>query len=97
LAFMQALTLFSVTTAALSQAGLPFRSLEDLRQGSALYHDFTNRLLRERGYEAPLLSAQEAGGRLAEIASEHDFTLYEYFQTDIAGHSQDYEKMPRGD
>jgi len=82
----------SVTTAALSQAGLPFRSLEDLRRGSALYHDFTNRLLRERGYEAPLLSAQEAGGRLAEIASEHDFTLYEYFQTDIAGHSQDMRR-----
>lgn len=82
----------SVTTVAVSQAGIPFRSLEDLIEGRALYQDFTNRVLQERGYEVPLLTPQEAGRRLASIASGHDFTLYEYFQTDIAGHSQEMER-----
>jgi len=82
----------SVTTVAVSQAGLPFRSLEDLIEGRALYQDFTNRILQDRGYEVPLLTPQEAGRRLASIASGYDFTLYEYFQTDIAGHSQEMEK-----
>jgi len=85
----------SVTTAALSQAGLPFRSLGDLREGRALYQDFTNRMLRERGYEVPLFSPEEAGRILAGIATQYDFTLYEYFQTDIAGHSQDMERCRR--
>lgn len=82
----------SVTTVAVSQAGLPFRTLEDLQEGKALYQDFTNRILRERGYQVPLLTPQEAGRRLASIASDYDFTLYEYFQTDIAGHSQEMER-----
>lgn len=85
----------SVTTAALSGAGLPFRSLDDLREGKALYQDFTNRILEERGYQVPLFSPQEAGRVLAEIATQYDFTLYEYFQTDIAGHSQDMERCRR--
>jgi arylsulfatase A-like enzyme len=82
----------SVTTVAVSQAGLPFRSLKDLIAGKALYQDFTNRILRDRGYEVPQLTPQEAGRRLASIASGYDFTLYEYFQTDIAGHSQEMER-----
>jgi hypothetical protein len=79
----------SVTTVAASQAGLPFRSLEDLSRGRALYQDFTNRILRERGYEVPSFTAEEAGKLLAHLAREYDFTLYEYFQTDVAAHTQD--------
>jgi bisphosphoglycerate-independent phosphoglycerate mutase (AlkP superfamily) len=44
----------------------------------------------EMGY--PLItpiSAQEAGRHLAEIARSNDFTLFEYWLTDHAGHSQD--------
>jgi hypothetical protein len=79
----------SITTAALSQSGLSFRSLEDLCQGQALCQDFTNRILQERGYAVPSFSPEEAGRILADLCREHDFTLYEYFQTDIAGHTQD--------
>ena len=85
----------SVTTVALSQTGLSFRSLEDLEKGKALYQDFTNRILREKGYEVPLMTPREAGKRLADVACYHDFTLYEYFQTDIAGHRQDMERCKR--
>ena len=82
----------SVSTVAVTQAGLRLRTVEDLARGDALFHDFTNRLLPERGCYLPPISPQEAGDRLAAIASAHAFTMYEHFLTDLAGHAQD---MPR--
>jgi len=82
----------SVTTVANEAAGLPFRTLEDLAAGRAVYHDFTNRYLSDHhGFNANMRTPQEAGKILARLASEHDFCLYEYFLTDVAGHSRDFE------
>ncbi len=78
----------SVTTVATQQAGLRFRTLEDLARGEAVFHDFTNSLLPERGYTLPLVSPRDAGLRLARLASQHAFTMYEHFLTDLAGHAQ---------
>jgi hypothetical protein len=82
----------SVTTVALRSAGVRLRSLADLATGEALYHDFTNRLLRGWGYPVPLLSPEEAAGRLAAITEAHDLTYYEYLETDVAGHAQDMDR-----
>jgi 2,3-bisphosphoglycerate-independent phosphoglycerate mutase len=79
----------SATTAAMQAAGMRFRDLEDLRQGRAVFQDFTNRMLIDRGEEVPLRTPLEAGRILAAIAREHQFTLYEYFITDKVGHLQD--------
>jgi hypothetical protein len=79
----------SVTTVAASKAGLRFRTLDDLARGEAVFHDFTNRLLPERGYRLPPIAPAEAGARLAAIARSHTFTMYEHFLTDLAGHAQD--------
>jgi hypothetical protein len=81
----------SVTSVAVSQARLPYRTLEDLARGEAVYHDFSNRRLIERGYVVPALSPEEAGARLARLADRHDFTMYEYFLTDVTGHARDME------
>jgi 2,3-bisphosphoglycerate-independent phosphoglycerate mutase len=81
--------LLSVSTVAVTQAGLRLRTLEDLAKGEALFHDFTNRLLPERGYYLPPITPGEAGARLAAIAEAHAFTMYEHFLTDLAGHAQD--------
>jgi 2,3-bisphosphoglycerate-independent phosphoglycerate mutase len=81
----------SATTAAVEAAGLPFRTLDDLRNGQALYQDFTNRMLIERGEDVTLRTANEAAEVLAAIANESRFTLYEYFITDKIGHAQDME------
>jgi hypothetical protein len=78
----------SVSTVATLRAGLRLRTLEDLIRGEAVYHDYTNRLLPERGCSAPLLSPGEAGRRLARLAGRHTFTMYEHFLTDKAGHAQ---------
>jgi 2,3-bisphosphoglycerate-independent phosphoglycerate mutase len=79
----------SATTAAVEAAGLRFRTVEDLRSGSAIFMDFTNRILRERGEDVPEQNEEEAAVVLARIAGENRFTLYEYFITDKVGHAQD--------
>jgi 2,3-bisphosphoglycerate-independent phosphoglycerate mutase len=79
----------SATTAAMQAAGMRFRDLDDLREGRAVFQEFTNRMLIERGEHVPPRSADEAGHILAELAREHRFTLYEYFITDKVGHNQD--------
>jgi hypothetical protein len=79
----------SVSTVAVSQAGCRLRTLDDLARGEAVFHDFTNRLLPERGYSLPLVTPREAGERLARLARSHAFTMYEHFLTDRAGHAQD--------
>jgi len=83
----------SVTTVATLRAGLRFRTLADLARGEALFHDFTNRLLPERGHCLPPITPREAGANLGRLAQTHMFTMYEHFLTDRAGHSQD---MTRG-
>ncbi len=81
----------SATTAAVEAAGLRFNVVDDLRAGRAVYHDFTNAMLIERGEAVSPRSPEEAGDILASIADNHSFTLYEYFITDKVGHSQDLE------
>ena len=81
----------SATTVAVEAAGLRFNTVEDLRAGRSVFHDFTNRLLAERGEEADERSPAEAAAVLARVAAAHRFTLYEHFLTDRAGHAQDPE------
>ncbi|HXT63437.1 MAG TPA: alkaline phosphatase family protein [Pyrinomonadaceae bacterium] len=81
----------SATTAAVEAAGLQFNTVEDLKAGRAIYQDFTNQMLIERGEEAELRTAEEAGDVLSSIVANHRFTLYEYFITDKVGHAQDRE------
>lgn len=81
----------SATTAAVEAAGLPFNTVEDLNAGRAVFMDFTNAILIERGEPVAPRSPEEAGTILARIAGEHRFTLYEYFITDKMGHAQDMD------
>ena len=82
----------SATTAAVEAAGMTFRNIADLKNDDAVFMDFTNRLLIERGVEVSVRTEEEAAEVLARIASEHRFTLYEYFITDKVGHEQDMPK-----
>jgi 2,3-bisphosphoglycerate-independent phosphoglycerate mutase len=80
----------SATTAAVEAAGLSFRTVTELKAGRAVYQDFTNALLIERGEEeVNPRTPNEAASVLARIVSENQFTLYEYFITDKVGHAQD--------
>ena len=79
----------AATTVAVEAAGLPFRTFEDLKDGRAVYHDFTNRFLIERGADVRQRTPEEAAAVLARLAAAHRFTLYEHFIADRAGHDRD--------
>lgn len=81
----------SATTAAVETAGLRFRTVPDLIAGRAVYQDFTNAMLIERGENVKPRTPAEAATVLARIVAENRFTLYEYFITDKVGHKQDME------
>ena len=81
----------SATTAAVEAAGLQFRTVDDVRNGAAVFMDYTNRILIERGEDVSVRSEGEAATVLARIVAENRFTLYEYFITDKVGHAQDMD------
>lgn len=75
--------------------GVRLRRLPDLLAGKGVYHDLTNTILKEMGVDVPIITPFKAGENLARVALEHDFTLYEVFQTDVKGHKQDWEESIR--
>ena len=79
----------SATSLATIASGAPFRTWEDLVEGRAVTHDLTHWRVRERGYDLPMRTPEEAGAIIASEASRYDFSLFEYFETDHAGHAQD--------
>lgn len=85
----------SATTCAMEAANLPFRRLSDLIGRKAVFHDFTNQTLIEKGFDIPIFSPSDAGKILAELTQTHRFTLYEHFLTDEIGHAQDFERAER--
>jgi hypothetical protein len=83
----------SVTTVATLAAFGGVRGKADLLANRAVYHDLTREKLRERGYTGPRITPEEAAEHLIGIANEHNFTLFEFFQTDHAGHSGHPERI----
>lgn len=81
----------SATTLAVEASEtVKFLTLKDMQNGKAVFMDFTNSVLRARGFDINLRSPAEAGKILADITQNHKFTLYEYFITDKIGHDQDF-------
>lgn len=72
--------------------GVVLRRIPELLAGKAVYQDMTNKILREQGLDIPLISPYAAGQNLGRLMLEYDFTLYEFFQTDVKGHKQRWEE-----
>ena len=85
----------SATTWSCRAADLPFRTLEDLLRERAVYQDITHDSMRARGFAVDARAPERAGEILATMAREFDCTLFEFFQTDRAGHAQDRDKAER--
>ncbi|NOZ57693.1 MAG: peptidase [Calditrichaeota bacterium] len=85
------LRFLSVTTIACLSAGLSCFPLEAVREEKAIYHEFTNRELRQKGFDLPLWTPEKAGQVLASLSAKYDLCLYEFFRTDHAGHSADLD------
>lgn len=82
--------LFSSIPLAVTNAGLELFKQDDLFAGRALSADFTGEGWRTMLAlpETPLLTPPQAGRRLASLASGFDFSLFEYWASDYAGHKQ---------
>lgn len=68
--------------------GVRLRRVPDLIDGLAVYQDMTNTILVQLGEQVPVISTFEAGQHLGNLALNYDFTLCEFFQTDVLGHKQ---------
>lgn len=79
----------TVTTLSCQYASIPLLREADLRAGKALSADITGEGWTSLGYpDMPVITAEEAGRRLAHLSRENDFVLFEYWRTDHAGHAQ---------
>jgi len=80
----------SATTAMAEACGARIRDFKDMEEGQAVFMDLTNRWLIDKGYWVSPRTVDEAAGVLADIAKDNDFTLFEYFITDVIGHRGDF-------
>ncbi|NWF64023.1 MAG: peptidase [Chloroflexi bacterium] len=83
--------LYSSIPLALTNAGLPLFTEKDYFTGNALSADFTGEGWREfLGFpNAPRFEPESAGRELARLAKLYDFSFFEYWASDYAGHKQD--------
>ncbi|MBP5791569.1 MAG: peptidase [Kiritimatiellae bacterium] len=82
----------SVTTVMALTAPETVSTLGDLLADRALLQDITRATVQERFPEVRPIPPERAAEHLFSIAQEADFTLFEYFQTDVTGHSMDYAR-----
>ncbi len=79
----------SVTTAMALSRPSTISLRADLFANNAVFQDITRDLLAHKGYTGGTLSPEVAADHLMQVALANDFTLFEYFQSDRAGHSCD--------
>ncbi len=84
----------SVTTVMALEALDKMRGKTELLSGKAVHHDITRWTMQTRGYDGELITEEEAADHLLSVAEENDFTLFEYFLTDRAGHSKNRKLAP---
>jgi phosphopentomutase len=79
----------SVTTVMALTQPETISTQEDLRDKQALTHDITGEVLVKKGHSVKPITPLQAADHLLQVARAYDFTLFEIFLTDFAGHSTD--------
>ncbi len=79
---------WTVTTRCCLDAGIKIRDLDDLAAGQAVAADITGAGLRKAGFAVTPVGEDRAADFLVDLAKSHRLTVFEYFLTDKAGHSQ---------
>ena len=82
----------AATTVAFSVAGRPFHTWGDARRGVALTHDLTGVRANRWGADLPPRTPEEAADILLALAARHDLTVFEFFETDEAGHARSMQQ-----
>lgn len=81
----------SATTVAFRAGRGRFRTWADARAGGGLTHDITGERARAHGLDLPVRTAEAAAGILLRLAEGSDLTLFEFFESDEAGHARSPE------
>ncbi len=79
----------AATTVAYAAGKGRFRTWADAREGAGLTHDITGHRAREHGARLPERAPEEAAAILRRVADGHDLALFEFFESDEAGHARD--------
>lgn len=82
----------SVTTVMALTTPEVITTADDLMEDRALMQDLTRETIQDRYPDIRVIPPQRAAEHLFALAREYDFTLYEFFQTDVSGHSMDYAR-----
>jgi 2,3-bisphosphoglycerate-independent phosphoglycerate mutase len=82
----------AATTVAYAAGGGAFRTWGDARAGRGLTHDITGCTARGRGADVPAREPAEAADVLLALSRGHDLALFEFFETDEAGHARSMER-----
>ena len=82
----------SVTTVMALTVPESVSTVADLMEDRALMQDLTRETIQDRYPDVPVVAPQRAAEHLFGLACDYDFTLYEFFQTDVSGHSMDYAR-----
>ena len=82
----------SVTTVMALTTPEVITTADDLADDRALMQDLTRETIQDRYPDIPVSPPQRAAEHLFAIVRENDFTLYEFFLSDVAGHSLDYAR-----
>jgi len=82
----------AATTVAYAAAGGTFKTFEDAQRKEALTHDLTGDRANRYGAGLPPRSPEDAAAILLRLAVAHDLAVFEFFETDEAGHAR---SMPR--
>jgi hypothetical protein len=81
----------SASTLAFAAGAVPLRTLDDARAGDGLTHDITGAHAHSRGLSVPQRTPEEAARIFWQVAEGVDFTFFEHYLADEAGHAQDFE------
>ena len=71
-------------------AGIPLNNAQNLQEGNAISADFTAQGWHEHlnHTNMPIISPRQAGLRLSKLSRNSDFTFFEYWLSDYAGHKR---------
>jgi hypothetical protein len=70
----------------------PF-SEKDIRAERAVFQEYSNRWLIDKGLDVPEFSPEKAAEIIYNASRSRDFLLYEYFQTDLYAHRHSFKEQ----
>jgi 2,3-bisphosphoglycerate-independent phosphoglycerate mutase len=82
----------SVTSIMNLSANLPFRMIDDYNKGNGVYHDIRGTMLKKYYSSVELTGPKDAALNLYNLSRDYNFTLFEYFMTDLIGHKKNMKE-----